>query len=481
MILTNNTFDMSETYIGKVMKTDRDNRCCYVFIPKLMMTLSSSEIVDNKIPMNLSKIENKEELNIGDFVNKGNLFKVKQLNINSKLPDVGSLVIIFFIDGDIKKGYFYDFNPNNSLKYIEEEKYLKLFNLNINHKSIDIKEEDNIQINLPEYFNIIYLEEDKNKIINIVDNSESEIKIKQLNEEVKSLTTSMKYLVNKFKHILLDKLKELLTKSNDITIDDIKNSLNIILSEYIRKIEYENNFDEFDYIEEISDIKTNGIINTLDNIYVYENKINGVTDNDYILKEEEINNIKNNIKEIIYSDSIEFINKQLDMINENVSVEKTINFLYNTEIYTTITGELLSYIENGLPYGKPETYGIDLDENYSLILEHYSDKEMTKKYTSTTINKNMNVYSWMYELDFEFELIKNNDDIYLIVIMNPDSNRSDSEINYSISSTTRLSDEIVEDDSYQYKTELSKIPTSGFTVTVTATYGDKTISKTKSN
>lgn len=480
MILTNNEFDMSETYIGKVMKTDRDNRCCYVFIPKLMMTLSSSEIVDNKIPMNLSKIENKEELNVGDFVNKGNLFKVKQRNIHDKLPDVGSLVRIEFIDNDIKKGYFIEFNPNNSLKYIEEEKYLKLFNLNINHKSIDIKEEDNIQINLPEYFNIIYLEENKNKIINIVDNSESEIKIKQLNEEVKSLTTSMKYLVNKFKHILLDKLKELLIKSNDIAIEDIKNSLNMTLSEYIRKIEYENNFDKFEYIEEISDIKTNGTINTLSNIYIYENKINGIVDNDYILTSEDIDNIKNNIKEIIYSDSIEFINKELDKINEDVSIEKNINFLYNTEIYTSIKGELLSDIE--LPYENPSIYGIDLEDNYSLILEHYSDKEMTKKYTSTTINKNMDIYSWMYELDFEFELVKDdNNDIYLIVIMNPDSNRSDSEINYSISSTTNLSDEIVEDDTYHYKTELTEIPTEEFTVTVTATYGTKTISRTKSN
>lgn len=480
MILTNNEFDMSETYIGKVMKTDRDNRCCYVFIPKLMMTLSSSEIVDNKIPMNLSKIENKEELNVGDFVNKGNLFKVKQRNIHDKLPDVGSLVRIEFIDNDIKKGYFIEFNPNNSLKYIEEEKYLKLFNLNINHKSIDIKEEDNIQINLPEYFNIIYLEEDKNKIINIVDNSESEIKIKQLNEEVKSLTTSMKYLVNKFKHILLDKLEELLIKSNDIAIDDIKNSLNMTLSEYIRKIEYENSFDEFEYIEEISDIKTNGTINALSNIYIYENKINGVVDNDYILTSEDIDNIKNNIKEIIYSDSIEFINKELNKINEDVSIEKNINFLYNTEIYTSIEGELLSDIE--LPYENPSIYGIDLEDNYSLILEHYSDKEMTKKYTSTTINKNMDIYSWMYELDFEFELVKDdNNDIYLIVIMNPDSNRSDSEINYSISSTTNLSNEIVEDGAYHYKTELTEIPTEEFTVTVTATYGSKTISRTKSN
>lgn len=480
MILTNNEFDMSETYIGKVMKTDRDNRCCYVFIPKLMMTLSSSEIVDNKIPMNLSKIENKEELNVGDFVNKGNLFKVKQRNIHDKLPDVGSLVRIEFIDNDIKKGYFIEFNPNNSLKYIEEEKYLKLFNLNINHKSIDIKEEDNIQINLPEYFNIIYLEEDKNKIINIVDNSESEIKIKQLNEEVKSLTTSMKYLVNKFKHILLDKLKELLIKSNDVAIEDIKNSLNMTLSEYIRKIEYEDGFDEFEYIEEISDIKTNGTINALSNIYIYENKINGVVDNDYILTSEDIDNIKNNIKEIIYSDSIEFINKELNKINEDVSIEKNINFLYNTEIYTSIEGELLSDIE--LPYENPSIYGIDLEDNYSLILEHYSDKEMTKKYTSTTINKNMDIYSWMYELDFEFELVKDdNNDIYLIVIMNPDSNRSDSEINYSISSTTNLSNEIVEDGAYHYKTELAEIPTEEFTVTVTATYGSKTISRTKSN
>ena len=108
--MENNTFDISDLYIGKVVSVNLDTHEIEVYLPKLMPTLNYgfSETVYN--------------VDLQSEVVKTNTLLCKPTDFRVRVPKEGSLVRVYFVDGDIKKIYWNDFDPFGTNTYIEFEK-----------------------------------------------------------------------------------------------------------------------------------------------------------------------------------------------------------------------------------------------------------------------------------------------------------------------------------------------------------------------
>jgi len=93
MAMENNTFKIQDRYIGKVVSIDLDTHEIEVYIPKLMPTLSYG-FNDTTYSVDLQS-----------EVLKKNTLLCKPLDFKKNIPNVDSLVSIFFLDSDIKKVY----------------------------------------------------------------------------------------------------------------------------------------------------------------------------------------------------------------------------------------------------------------------------------------------------------------------------------------------------------------------------------------
>jgi hypothetical protein len=108
--MINNTFNVSEAYIGRVVSVNINTHELEVYVPKLMPTLNYgfSETVYN--------------VDLQSEVVKTNTLLCKPRNFKDRVPEENSLVQVFFVDGDIKKIFWYDFDPFGTNTYIEFEK-----------------------------------------------------------------------------------------------------------------------------------------------------------------------------------------------------------------------------------------------------------------------------------------------------------------------------------------------------------------------
>ena len=89
--MENNTFKIRDLYIGKVVSIDVSTHEIEVYIPKLMPTLSYgfSNTTYN--------------VDLQSEVLKTNTLLCKPSDFKETVPDVNSIVAVFFLDEDIKK------------------------------------------------------------------------------------------------------------------------------------------------------------------------------------------------------------------------------------------------------------------------------------------------------------------------------------------------------------------------------------------
>ena len=89
--MENNTFKIRDLYIGKVVSIDASTHEIEVYIPKLMPTLSYgfSNTTYN--------------VDLQSEVLKTNTLLCKPFDFKERVPDVNSIVAVFFLDEDIKK------------------------------------------------------------------------------------------------------------------------------------------------------------------------------------------------------------------------------------------------------------------------------------------------------------------------------------------------------------------------------------------
>lgn len=91
--MENNTFNISEIYVGKVVSVYLDTHELEVYIPKLMPTL------------NYGFSNTTYSVDLQSEVVKTNTLLCKPTDFKERVPDKGSLVHVRFLDDDIKKIY----------------------------------------------------------------------------------------------------------------------------------------------------------------------------------------------------------------------------------------------------------------------------------------------------------------------------------------------------------------------------------------
>lgn len=248
-LINNKDITLDKMFIGTVLKIDKSSRACWVHIPELMMALPSDREVNNVYPINIKNIKNANLLNLNDRFSKGNTLKVKPFDARSKLPAIGSLVSIIFIDNNIAHGHWIHFNPNNICDYEESEKYSKLATLKVGNTSLEITENDFIDIQLPEYFETIKFENDKTKTILVRDTENDDKSISKLQESVKLMEKNFDSMLSRYKKLFIKNIKSNTIGSNELNIilqnlnnvtENIANSQDTIYDLYNIEDLYEN-------------------------------------------------------------------------------------------------------------------------------------------------------------------------------------------------------------------------------------------------
>lgn len=150
--------------VGTVYGYNKLTREVEVYIPKLMPGIPEGqpekEIVTDTSHMDI-------DINYRTKLKTASTITAKAKNRNDPMPDIGSKVMIFFIDENILYPIWESMNYANEYKVIDEEKYKKLYKLKIGEFETDVYEDDIITINLPDEFEIIKDFNNKNKTFNI--------------------------------------------------------------------------------------------------------------------------------------------------------------------------------------------------------------------------------------------------------------------------------------------------------------------------
>lgn len=159
--INNKIMDLSEYFIGTVMEIDIPTRRVAVYVPKLMPGIAggSANMMESPTTTN-GAIEN---ISYNATVKLRNSIWVRTWDFNQPMPKPGSKVNVYFLDDNPKLGYWRKFNPNNDYEVIDEERFKKLFNLSVNGKQIELKEEDILELQLNEVKDNVYTENGKNK------------------------------------------------------------------------------------------------------------------------------------------------------------------------------------------------------------------------------------------------------------------------------------------------------------------------------
>lgn len=186
-------------FVGTVLRIDRDSRRLGVYIPKLMPTMSEGSVTSYTLPMNSGLSVGEFDTNVSDTVTKINYIMAKPEDWDNPLPDIGSKVMVYFIDDAPSQAIWHPFNPNGDNSVIAEERYPKSFTLTIGGKSIDVDKSDSIIITLPDYLTVTsHSDEDdrKSKTIDVIADKAFMNRTKALQEEVESLRKTIDCIID---------------------------------------------------------------------------------------------------------------------------------------------------------------------------------------------------------------------------------------------------------------------------------------------
>lgn len=156
--------NFSGKFIGTVKSYNTQTREVLVYIPKLMPGISETQNI-----ITITNYGNSSLNRIG--YNKNITFSngiwLLPKNADDKLPNIGSKVMVQFLENNPSMGYWEKFNQNNDYSIIDSEKYDKLHTLTINGVTSEIYEDDDIEINLPDIFESVVVKDKDNKKIKI--------------------------------------------------------------------------------------------------------------------------------------------------------------------------------------------------------------------------------------------------------------------------------------------------------------------------
>ena len=417
--MINNEIDIiNNYYIGKVMKSDPITRKVYCYIPRLMMGLSGTNVYSKYVASKKKNIKNIDQLNVSNTLNKSNIFAVSARDVDEPLPEVGSLVLIYFLD-NLENCYWIKHNHNGSYKVIESERYPELFKISINDKEISFNNSDKVKFSIPDDFNVIVLEdkENKTKEIKLEYNKDGEQNINAIKEEFSTLKENMEYYVSTIKSSVISDLNNLLTDSlqtdNALIYDKVQNDL-----ETVNEI---NSIRELMNIKEVDDaiVGYNTEAKSL-----YDNYKTWYTDNNG----SNYNNLLNLTEsETLYttyksnSNDYSIASNYIDKIRDNFKLTRTLNYYYKEKLLGSESRELLSAFSQTLPENiqtELNKYNAYNNSNppafYKMQIEGlYEDNGYKVRIPSTykVVDKDMDVYIGTIEVS----VIKNeaNYDIFV--------------------------------------------------------------------
>lgn len=419
--MINNEIDIiNNYYIGKVMKSDPITRKVYCYIPRLMMGLSGTNVYSKYVASKKKNIKNIDQLNVSNTLNKSNIFAVSARDVDEPLPEVGSLVLIYFLD-NLENCYWIKHNHNGSYKVIESERYPELFKISINDKEISFNNSDKVKFSIPDDFNVIVLEdkENKTKEIKLEYNKDGEQNINAIKEEFTTLKENMEYYVSTIKSSVVSDLNNLLTDSlqtdNALIYNKVQNDL-----ESVNEI---NSIKELMNIKEVDDaiVGYNTEAKSLYDNYKtwYSDSKNNASNYDNLLNLTESETLYNTYKS--NSDDYSVASNYIDKIRNNFKLTRTLNYYYKEKLLGSESRELLSAFSQTLPENiqtELNKYNAYNNSNppafYKMQIEGlYEDNSYKVRIPSTykVIDKDMDVYIGTVEVS----VIKNeaNYDIFV--------------------------------------------------------------------
>lgn len=417
--MINNEIDIiNNYYIGKVMKSDPITRKVYCYIPRLMMGLSGTNVYSKYVASKKKNIKNIDQLNVSNTLNKSNIFAVSARDVDEPLPEVGSLVLIYFLD-NLENCYWIKHNHNGSYKVIESERYPELFKISINDKEISFNNSDKVKFSIPDDFNVIVLEdkENKTKEIKLEYNKDGEQNINAIKEEFSTLKENMEYYVSTIKSSVVSDLNNLLTNSlqtdNALIYDKVQNDL-----EDVNEI---NSIKELMNIKEVDDaiVGYNTEAKSLYSNYKTWYGNNNGSNYKNLLNLTESETLYNAYKS--NSDDYSVASNYIDKIRNNFKLTRTLNYYYKEKLLSSESPALLSAFSQTLP----ENIQIELNKYnsynnstppayYKMQIEGlYEDNGYKIRIPSTyeVVDKDMDVYIGTVEVS----VIKNeaNYDIFV--------------------------------------------------------------------
>ena len=248
------TFSFPGLYIGTVMITDTEKRRVGVYIPKIMSALYNGDTQQYTVPTNNGLQNVSFSTNINKQITKINYIWVKSWYYHQGLPDVGSKVAVWFIDGNLQLGFWKKFDPNGDYAVIPEEAHVKQFDLNINNINQGIYSDTSVSFELPEYFNIVSYNDEESRNTRFVFNENYNFyKGNSLIDSINDLQKSMEFITNRVSNTFSATLEKI-TFPEMKTISSPGEDGTITETGVIKK-------ETYDYLKKVFDNDSSNMIN----------------------------------------------------------------------------------------------------------------------------------------------------------------------------------------------------------------------------
>ena len=198
-----------DTFIGTVVKINKATREVAVYIPKLMVSLYDGEATEYKLPTN-NGLDITTSNNISSTITKTNYIWTKPFDMSIPLPKTGSKVFVIFLDKRASQPKWWKCDIDGNWEVIDEEKYPKQHSVTINNRELGINLEDNLTLNIPEYFKVSAQPgtEDKLPTFHISENY-TFYKNDNLETSISNLQKSMEYIEGVYNKVFTDSVDAL--------------------------------------------------------------------------------------------------------------------------------------------------------------------------------------------------------------------------------------------------------------------------------
>lgn len=154
--------------VGTVKKIDKKSRKVAVFLPKMMPAIpetGSKQVITNYGNTSI-------KVNYRNYMTSVDYIWTEARNTDEPMPEVGSKVLVWFLENSPWAGYWEKFNALGDYSVIPEERYKSLFTVKIGDKTIKLSEADELKINVPDTLKVVSIENGKEHQVNLINKNQ---------------------------------------------------------------------------------------------------------------------------------------------------------------------------------------------------------------------------------------------------------------------------------------------------------------------